>query len=139
MNRVVMVLGVRRVDGDKRQMAPILAPAGASQGRGFRLLRLGQCSSREEVWDTMRVDSDKTNGFFALNRPHPLGHTAFNQAQPVFTVQSNGDEIAILRVTLLARRHHNFAAQRFFIDRQNATAALGGGTELANSLGLVFF
>ena len=40
MHRVVVVLGVGRIDGDERQLAPVLAAA--FEARGLGGLRLGQ-------------------------------------------------------------------------------------------------
>ena len=61
MDRVVMVLGVGRIDGDERQVAPVLA---ALQRGGLCLLGLAQRGGREGLRNFVGVDRDQADGLF---------------------------------------------------------------------------
>ena len=71
MHRVVVIFRIRRIDGDQRQVAPVLA---ALQAGGFCFLGLAQCGGREGLRNFMGVDRDQADRFFAGQRAEPLFH-----------------------------------------------------------------
>ena len=62
VHRVVMVLRVGRIDGDERQIAPVLA---AFQRRRLRGLGLAQRGRRERLRDFVGMDRDQADRLFA--------------------------------------------------------------------------
>ena len=65
MHGVVVVLGVGRIDGDERQLAPILA---AGERRRHGGLRLRSTAARKDVRDAVGVDGDQADRALALER-----------------------------------------------------------------------
>ncbi len=62
MHRVVVILGVGRIDGDERQFAPVLA---AFQRRRLCLLGFAQRARRKRLRDFVGVDRDQADRLFA--------------------------------------------------------------------------
>jgi hypothetical protein len=58
VHRVVVILGIRRIDGDQRDVAPVLAPLQIGRLRrfGFAL-----CRGAELQRDVVRVDRDQAD------------------------------------------------------------------------------
>jgi hypothetical protein len=59
MDRVVVVLGIGRIDGDERDLPPVLAAGEIDRARCFRF-RDG--SARERVRDAVGVNRDQAHG-----------------------------------------------------------------------------
>ena len=65
MDRVVVILGVGRVDGDKREFAPVLARGGQPDGpRGFRLF---ERSGGKDMRDMMGLERDEAHRSLGLD------------------------------------------------------------------------
>ncbi len=69
VDRVVVVLGVDRIDGNQRQPAPVLA---ALEGRGLRRVSLGLGSDREHMRNIVRMDRDQADRALAFERAEPF-------------------------------------------------------------------
>ena len=93
MNRVVMILGVGRIDGDERHVAPVLA---ALQRRGLCRFRLAQRGRRKRLRNFVGVDRDQADGFFGRQRAEPLLHLAGGEAKAARAHEIDADEIAVL-------------------------------------------
>ncbi len=70
-DRVVVILGVRRIDCDERHLAPILAPG---KRRGFCARRFRQRVGAEDIGDAMRMDGDEAHRPFGRQAAEPLAH-----------------------------------------------------------------
>ena len=79
MDRVVVVLGVDRIDGDERELAPVLA---AGEIGGLRRMRLGLRRDRKHMRDVVGVDGDQADRALALDRAEPLLDARGRQAEP---------------------------------------------------------
>ncbi len=66
IDRVVVILGVGRVDGDQRDLAPVLAAA--RQVGGFRGLGFGDHLARKHMRNVVRMNRDQADGLLALQR-----------------------------------------------------------------------
>ena len=71
VNGVVMILGVGRIDGDERHVAPVLA---SLQHRGPCRFRFAQRGRRKGLRNVVGVDRDQADGLFRRERPEPLLH-----------------------------------------------------------------
>ena len=100
MDGVVVILGVGRIDGDERHVAPILA---ACERRGPRGFRFGEHRARKDVRDAVGVDRDQADRAFALERAEPLNDRAGWQAEPAMARNFDGDEIAVHGAAGVAR------------------------------------
>ena len=69
MNRVVVILGVDRIDGDEIELPPVLA---ARQIRGPRRMGLGLDGDGKHMRDVVGVDGDEADRAFALDRAEPF-------------------------------------------------------------------
>ena len=69
MHRVVMILGVGRIDRDQRHVAPVLA---AFQRGGLGRLGFGDRVARKRLRNVMGVDRDLADRLFARDRAEPL-------------------------------------------------------------------
>src|SRR5262249_30713068 len=87
--------GVDRVDGDERQLAPILAGVEGGRASGFGL---GQGLAPEHVRNAVRMDRDHAHGAFGFQRAQPLLDTAGGEPDAALPRHLGGDEIAVLRV-----------------------------------------
>ena len=120
MHRVVMILGVRWIDGDQRQLAPILA---AFQRRGLGVGGFGERGHRKILRDFVAMDRDQTDGFFGGERAEPFAHPA--GSQPITAAAHDGDahQIAVLRVAGIMSGDVQLAAGLFLVDRLQPSAA----------------
>jgi hypothetical protein len=73
VHRVIVILGVRRIDGDEGHLAPILA---VFESRWLRGLRFGDQRAAEHMGDAVSVDRDQAERPFVLERAEPLDHRA---------------------------------------------------------------
>ena len=93
---VVVVAGVRRVDGDEGDVAQVLAArkAGLARRVGFRLRRLGKARR-----DAVGVDGDQGGGAGIILAPHPLQDLAPVQAEaPRAGGQPRHHQVAVAKV-----------------------------------------
>ena len=67
---VIVILGVGRIDGDERQLAPILASGEPCRLGRFRLRQRG---GRKYIRDRVGVDGDQADRALGLQRAQPLG------------------------------------------------------------------
>ena len=65
-HRVIVILGIDRIDGDQRDIAPVFAPL-AERCR-TRRLRLGQRIATEYGGNFVHLDGDQADGLFARQR-----------------------------------------------------------------------
>ena len=122
MNRVVVVLGVGRIDGDQRHVAPVLA---ASQGRGLCLFRFAQRGRRKRLRNFMGVNRDQADRLFGCQRAEPLLDLAGAKPETARAHQIHADEIAVLGATGIAFGNVQFAAGLLLVDRNQPSAAAG--------------
>jgi hypothetical protein len=132
VHRVVVVFRIRRIDGDERQLAPILAPGERRRSGGLGLAdRLGA----EDMGNAVSVNGDQADRLFARHAAQPLAHARLRQAVAAGAQRFHRHEIAVARLACGARRHLQFAAiGLFFVHRQHAAAAIGIGAEDAERL-----
>ena len=79
MDRVVVVLGVDRIDGDERELAPVLA---SGEIGGARRMSLGLRRNRKHMRDVVGVDGDEAHRALALDRAEPFLDARGRQAEP---------------------------------------------------------
>jgi hypothetical protein len=91
MDGVVVILGVRGVDGHKRQRPPVLA---AGECRGRCGVGLGERFRREYVRDVVGKNGDQAHRLLALHRPDDLGDPAVLEAEPSAADDLDPDEVA---------------------------------------------
>ncbi len=122
MNRVVVVLGVGRIDGDQRQLPPILAVRHRRRLGGFRL---AQGIAAEHARNIVGVDSDQADGLLAGQRAE-----RFSTTRPCGRPKRDGrdvstrDQIAFLRTVGGAFRNGEFLAEHLLVDRLEPAAAI---------------
>ena len=133
MNRVVMVLGIGRIDGDQRHVAPVLA---ASQGRGLCLFRFAQRGRRKRLRNFMGVNRDQADRLFGCQRAEPLLDLAGAKPETAGAHQIHADEIAVLGATGIGFGNVQFAAGLLLVDRNQPSAAAGQGAEDSEHTGL---
>ena len=101
IDRVVVILGVGRIDGDERQRAPVLAAARRSAGCA------ASASASTSAGNTLRnavgVDGDQADGALALERAEPL-LARLPAARPIARgfFSRSADEIAVLGARAVA-------------------------------------
>ena len=74
---VVVILGVRRIDGDERQTPPVFAMRERRRPGG---VCLGQRVVAEHMRNSMGVDRDQADSAFARERAEPFDHAPGRQA-----------------------------------------------------------
>ncbi len=121
MHGVVVILGVGRIDGDERQLAPVLAVGKRGGLGGVRFL---QGLAAEHVRDAVRVDGDQADRAFALERAEPLDHAAGGQAKPRRAAGLDRDQVAVLCVVGGAGRNGELLAEHLLVDRLEPSAAV---------------
>ena len=129
-HRVVVVLGVDRIDGDERHLAPVLA-AGFEPG-GARFLGLGQRLAAEYMRDLVRVDRDQADRALALERAEPFLDARGRQAEAALRDQLDRDQVAVLRVRGRAGGDVEFAPGLLLVDRHEPPAAVRQRAEHAD-------
>ena len=120
VHRVVVILGVGRIDGDERHIAPVLA---ARHGRGARRGGFVEHRGRKHVRNVVGVDGDEADGAFALDRAEPLDDGAGRQAELALARDVDGNEVAVGRTRRRIRRDAELAAELLLVDRHQPPAA----------------
>ena len=128
MHRVVVVLGVGRINGHERYVAKILA---AFQRRGLRLLGLAQRGRREHQRNVVGMNGDQADGLFAGDRAQPFPDLAGGEAEPARTREVDGDEIAVLGAVGVGLGDIEFAAGLLLVDGDEPSATCGQRPEHA--------
>ena len=120
MDRVVVVLGIGRIDGDERQLAPILPAGEPGRDGGFRLLQHGR---REDVRNAVGVDGDQADRALTLERAQLFldARAGETKAAPAFG-NFDRDQIAVLGVKAGIRRNGKLAAKLLLVDRRKPSA-----------------
>ena len=127
VHRVVVVLGVGRIDGDEGQRAPVLAPG---KPGGLGRLRLCQRRGRKDVRDRVGVDGDQADGALGCERAEPFRHARAGEPEATAARRGlNGDEIAVAGLAAGARRDGELAADFFLLNRHDPSAATRRGAE----------
>ena len=133
---VVVVLCVGRVDGDQRQVAKILA---AGHCRGARGLGRGQRLRLEDGGNLMRVDGDQTDRLLAGVGADALRHLGRRQAEARALQDVDRDEIAVLRLALVALAYEQRApVGGFLVDGEHLATRAGLRTRAKNAEHLGF-
>ena len=122
MHSVVVILGVRRVDGDERQIAPVLA---SLKRGGFGFFRLFDRFGAKHIRDVMRPQRNQADGFFIGDGAKGLPNTGAWRAKARLADQIDADQIAVLGFADIGGGHSKFASGLFLVDRNNASAAIG--------------
>ena len=125
---VVMVLGVGRVDGDERGVAPVFVLAEHPRARGVGFLQHG---AAETMRNAVGVDRDQADRLFARERAEPLNHLAGRQPEPALARNLDGDQIAVLGAAGCIGRDVDFPAELFLVDRHQTDAAVRHAAENA--------
>ena len=126
---VVMIAGIRRVDGDQRQGAQILAPL--HRGRQGRIGG-GDDGIGEMVGNAVLVDGNQAHGAGGGRVAQPGDDFGFRQTQsPLWPGLFSLDQLAVFRPTRRTRGH-NPLMRLAFVNRQNPPA-LGPGAENADN------
>ncbi len=118
---VVMVLGVGRVDGDERGVAPVFVRAEHARARGVGFRQHG---GAETMRNAVGVDRDQAHRLFARERAEPLDHLAGRQPEPALARDLDGDEVAVLCAAGRVGRDADFPAELFLVDRHQTDAAV---------------
>ena len=122
MHRVVVILGVGRIDGDEGHVAPVLA---AGQRRRARRLGFVEHRARKRMRNVVGMDGDQADGALALERAEPLDDGAGGQAEAAVPRDFDRDEIAVDRARRGVGRNAQFAAELLLVDRHQPPAAAG--------------
>ena len=122
MHRVVVILGVRRIDGDERNAAPVFAAGmrGRTRGVGFLDHGAGKC-----VRNIVGVDGDQADGALALERTKSRDDGARGKPEPAVPRYFDRHKVAIDRACGGVWRDAHFAAELFLVDRHQPAAAAG--------------
>ena len=135
MDRVVMVLGVGGIDGHEAECRAnprdCAMPAGRARSASART------SGAKHMRNTMRMNGDQADRFFAVDGAEPFAHSRRQKAETARAQDVDGDEIAILRRAFVAGANLEFAAiDVFLVDRHDPAAAAQCGAKDAEHLGL---
>ena len=120
MHRVVVILGVGRIDGDEGDMAPVLA---AFHRRRARRLRFVEHGRRKDVRNVVRIDRDQADRALALDRAEPLDDRARGLAELALLCHVDGNEVAVDGALRRDGRDVEFAAEPLLLDRNQPAAA----------------
>src|ERR1700674_1092305 len=126
-----MVLGVHRIDGDKRQIAPVLA---AFQRRGLGGFRFRERGGAEDVGNFVGVDRDQADRALALHRAQALAHLHLRLPVGALLEEIGHHEVTFHGAAFAAFGHHQLAAEAFLVHRHEAAAAAGRRPEDAKDL-----
>ena len=94
LHRIVVILGIRRVDRDERNVPPVLA---TTERRRRSRIGLLLCLASEDRRDAVRVNGDDADGALALQRSQSFNHAAGRQAEAWRARRFDGDQVAVLR------------------------------------------
>jgi len=121
VHRIIVILGVRRIDGNERQGAPVLA---AGKSCWFCRFRFGDGRGGEDVRDRVGMDGDQAHRALGAERAEPFGHACVRQAVAALPRRDlDRHQIAIARVSGAAGGDRKLAAERFLVDRRKSPAA----------------
>ena len=121
MDGVVVILGIRRIDGHEWDFAPILA---ASSVAGRAASASAITAALKDIRDAVGMDGDQTDRPLALERTEPLHDFAGQQAELAVARDFDGDEIAVLGTAGIARGDCGLAAKLFLVDRNEPATAV---------------
>ena len=121
VDRVVVILGVGRIDGHQRQIAPVLA---MGHGRGPRRLGLGKRGVREHVRDGVRGERDKADRALGSDRAEAFDDARRGQAEAAFAQYFQRHEIALGRIAAHPSRNEDLARGGALLDRRRAPGAV---------------
>ena len=127
MHRVVMILGVGRIDGDERQLAPVLAAFQTVAGCASSASRTAL--GRKGLRNFVGVDRDQADRLLARKRAEPLLHLAGGEAIAARAHEIDADEVAVLGAAGIRRRDVQFAPGLLLVDGHKPPAAAGGFAE----------
>jgi len=117
-----VILGIDRVDGDQRDVAPLFA-AFAERCRTCCLC-FGERVAAEDGGNFVRLDRNQAHGLFARQRTEALLHARDRKSKPAAAAHFNRNQIAVLGVGGGTGGNCDFA-QVLFVDRNQAAAAVG--------------
>ena len=118
-DRVIVIAGVLRVDGDQRDVAHVLAPA---QGRRLGLFRLGFGGGREAHRNAVGVDGDQRGGARLILAAHDLQKLAVLWPKAAAVALYRGQyQIAVLHVLAGRQQQAVFRAPIHRLDPDLAT------------------
>src|SRR5690606_22828818 len=109
-----------RVDGDERNLPPVLAPGHRGLARG---IGLGENVFRKDMRNAVRMDRDQADGLFAGQRAELFAHARRRYAETALLENVDGHEIAILGVRLFSGRDVQRAADLLLVDGLDEAAA----------------
>jgi hypothetical protein len=122
VHRVVVILGVGRVDGDERHVAPVLAPGKLGRPRGVGLL---DHVMGKHVANAVRRDRDQADGAFVLDRAVSLFDAPARGPKGLAVDDDlDGDELAVLRLAAVSRWDHKLAPHLLLVGRCEPAAAI---------------
>ena len=128
VHRVVVILGVGRIDGDERNVAPIFAAGECEAGaRGFGFVEHG---AGKRMRNVVGVDGDQADGALALERAEPLNDGAGRQAQAGRArATSTATRSPSTAPAVASGGNVEFAAELLLVDRHQPAAAAGQAAE----------
>ena len=122
MHRVVVILGVGRIDGDERQRAPVLAARRAAAGEAASASRStagGKTCGMPWAWIAIRLMARSV-----LSEPSLSLTRAVGKPKPRARHDFDGDEIAIRGFQARAGRNRELATELLLVDRNEPAAAV---------------
>ncbi len=122
MDGVVVILGVGRIDRDKRQRAPILARR--AQSNGPRVFGLFQGRGRKDMRNMVRLERDEADRSLGFHRTYSLDDARGRKAKPSLAQRLDGDEVAVLGFAGHASRHDKFTARGLLVDRNRTSRSI---------------
>ena len=129
VDRVVVVLGVGRVDGDERQVAPVLA---SRERRGRDRRGLGQRVGAERVGDAVGQNRQHADRTLARLRPDPLRDPhGLRTIGPRPAERLDRHEVAVARLAARLLGDDEVGRGVLLVDGRDAPAPVGGTAEHA--------
>ena len=122
MHRVVVVLGVGRVDGDERQRPPVLARRGEADGT--RRLGFLERGGRKNMRDVVGRERDEAHRALGLHRAQQLDDPCAREPEAPLAQRLDGDEVAVLGFARERRRDDEFAGGGALFDRKRTAGAV---------------
>ena len=92
VHRVVVILGVGRIDGDERHLPPVFAPRKRSRSRRVGFI---EQRARKNVRDVVGVNRDQADGALALDRTKSFNDRAHWQTESAIARHFDCNKIAI--------------------------------------------
>ncbi len=122
MDRVVVILGVGRVDRDERQVAPVLVMGALPERVDF--FRLRQRLGPEQIGDVMGAQRDQADRLFALDGAETFAHPGAPRAEPRLAEEIDADEIAVARLAPVFLGDDEIAAGLLLVDGLQPSGAV---------------